>query len=134
MDGVGGTTVKRFLGNGRQLVEARGGFRPNDASTISVYRGPLAGAFTVGYTATGIYTVTMTASGWKFPPAKLPLVKAYASMVDITNTNRFSVFVQGGFVNATKSFIIKAWQDTSAFAVPSDALNWIDFVIDGEIA
>lgn len=134
MDGIGGTTVKRFLGNGRQLIEARGGFRPNAAGAISVFRGPLAGAFTVAYAATGIYTVTMTATGWKFPPTKLPLVKAFASMVDVTNTNRFSVLVQGGFVNATRSFILKAWQDTAAFAVPSDALNWIDFIIDGEIA
>jgi hypothetical protein len=134
MDGVGGTSIKRFLGNGRSLVEARGGFRPNAAGAITVTRGPLAGMFTVAYSATGIYTVTMTATGWKFPPTKLPLIRAHGSMVDITNTNRFTVYAQGGFVNSSRSFILKAWQDTAAFAVPSDPLNWIDFFIEGEVA
>lgn len=134
MDGVGATSIKRFLGNGKALVEARGGFRPNAAGSITIFRGPLAGYFTVAYSATGIYTVTMTSQGWKFPPAKLPLIRGHASVVDITNTNRFTVYAQGGFVNSTRSFILKAWQDTAAFQVPSDPLNWIDFIIEGEIS
>jgi hypothetical protein len=134
MDGVGGTLVKRILGKKPQgQIELRGGFRPNAASTPTVFRGPAAGMFTVAYSATGIYTVTFSSNfpGLKFPPSDLPAIDVMASMVDVTNTNRFQPLVVGGYVNSTRSFIIQAWQDTAAFAVPSNAANWIDFMIHG---
>jgi hypothetical protein len=133
MDGVGGSTVIKALGpKASGIVMATGGFRPNAGGAISVTRGTLKGAFTVAYAATGLYTVTLTATGWKFPTGQLPLIQAWGTMVDVTNTNRFGVHNKGIYVNATRSFVLSALQDAlTAFAVPSNADNWIDFVLYG---
>lgn len=132
MDGIGGTTQKRILGaKASGQVELRGGFQPNGAGAISVLRGPFRG-FTVAYSATGIYTVTLNpllSGKLSLPTADLPMIVPFGQSVDVTNTNRFECFSVGGYVNATKSFVIQAWQDTAVFQVPQNALNWIDFVI-----
>ncbi len=142
MDGVGGVpgAAIRHLGpHAAGGIVARGGFRPNAAGAITIFRGPLASgtagtgaAFSVAYGATGLYTVTMTSTGWKFPTGRFPTIAAFAQCADVSNTHRFTVYNSGGWVNATRTFILAAWQDTAAFAVPSNALNWIDFVILGE--
>lgn len=136
MDGVGGSSVLRSLGGKvRQQVVMRGGFRPNAASTPTVFRGPLAGMFTVAYSATGIYTVTFATAfqGIKFPSADLPAIDLIPTCADATNTNRFQLFPRGNYDNTTRSFAIQAWQDTAAFQVPSNAANWIDFIINATV-
>lgn len=129
--GHGGTTVKTWIGpKSAGGVVLAGGFRPNAGGAISAFRGPSRGMFTVSYAATGLYTVTFSA-GVEFPSADLPQIILSESMADVSNTNRFKALNKGGWVNASRSFIVAAWQDTAAFAVPSDAANWIDFVILG---
>ncbi len=142
MDGIGGVpgAALRILGpHAAGACLGWGGFRPNGTGSITVFRGTLASgaagtgaAFSVAYGATGLYTVTMTAAGWKFPPGRLPIIAAFEQCADVSNTNRFKVFNKGGWVNSTRSFVLAAWQDTAAFAVPSDAANWIDFVLFAE--
>lgn len=136
MDGVGGSSVIRSLGSKvRQQAVLRGGFRPNAASAPTVFRGPLAGMFTVAYSATGIFTVTFGTAfqGIKFPSSDLPAIDLMATMVDVTNTNRFQPLLVGNYNNTTRSFVIQCWQDTAAFAVPSNAANWIDFIIHATV-
>jgi hypothetical protein len=87
-------------------------------------------AFSVVYAATGLYTVTFTNTGVKFPTGQFPRIYVGSEMVDRTNTNRFDVKATG-WVNATRSFVISAFQADSAFAPPSDAGNWINFMLVG---
>ncbi len=132
MDGVGGVPGAAIRVLGRKaagLCIATGGFRPNGSGAISVFRGTLAGQFTVAYGSTGLYTVTMTPTGFKFPTGRFPIIVPTGYMVDVSNTNRFQVCNKAGWVNATRSFILAAWQDTAAFAIPSDAQNWVDFAM-----
>lgn len=142
MDGVGGVpgSAVRFLGpRAAGSIITWGGFRPNGTGSITIFRGPLASgtagtgaAFSVTYGATGLYTVTMTSTGWKFPTGRLPIIAAFEQCADVTNTNRFKVFNNGGWDNTNRRFVLAAWQDTAAFAVPSNAANWIDFVLFGQ--
>ena len=141
MDGVGGVpgSAVRFVGPhaaGETII--RGGFRPNGASNPTIFRGPMASGklsdttltaagFTVAYSATGIFTVTLTATGFKFPSNDPPFIQAQSTMVDVTNTNRFDVKVVG--LISSRAFVLKCFQADSAFAPPSDAGNWIDFII-----
>jgi hypothetical protein len=144
MDGVGGVpgSAVRFLGpHAAGEIIVRGGFRPNGTSNPTIFRGPLASgrssnstftsaAFSVVYGATGIYTVSLTATGWKFPANDPPAIFCDSQCKDVTNTNRFYVYCSG-FTAATRSFVISAFQEATPFAPPSDAGNWIDFVIFG---
>lgn len=135
MDGVGGVpgAALRILGRkAAGLVLGTGGFRPNGTGSITVFRGSLAGQFTVTYSATGLYAVAFTPTGFKFPTDRLPIIRLAEQMVDVTNTNRFRAVRKGAWSNTTRGFTIAALQESSAFAVPSDAENWIDFVIYGE--
>lgn len=144
MDGIGGVpgAAVRFIGpKAGGLVIIEGGFRPNGSSTPTIYRGAMASgpsgaavttaAFSVAYSATGLYTVTFTNTGFKFPTGQLPRIYLQGEMADVTNTNRFQLHNKGGWSNTTRSFVIAAWQDTAAFAIPSDANNWINFMLVG---
>lgn len=139
MDGVGGVpgAALRILGpKAAGLVLGTGGFRPNAASTISTFRGTLAGLFTVTYGATGLYTVAFTPEKFTFPADRLPVILPIATCADRTSTNFFEVTTLGAWDNSALGFVIEAHQGYSggatAFEVPSDANNWIDFVLFGE--
>ena len=130
MDGVGGTTQGRHLGTkAAGAVFAHGGFRPNAGGAVSVFRGNMQGQFSVVETGTGIFTVTMTPVGFKWPRA--PIIIPSAQCLDVTNTNRFQVFNVGGFVNSSRTFILQASQEETAFSPPANALTWIDFLMYG---
>lgn len=136
MNGVGGTTVLRTLmGSAGKLkvVRGTGGFRPNagSAPNSTLFRGSLKGLYTVTYGATGLFTVTFTPTGFKFVAGQLPLILVQSTTADHTNTHRFNAMRRGEWVNSTRSFIIQASQEATAFEVPSNANNWIDFYIEG---
>lgn len=136
MDGIGATQVMRWLlGKGRaNLVATWGGFRPNAGSTpdATLFRGPLRGQFTVSYAATGLYTVSATPSGFKFVTGNFPTILLTNTCADQSNTHRFQVQRKGNWDNTNRRFVIQACQESAAFAVPSNADNWIDFIIFGE--
>lgn len=110
-----------------------GRFRPNGSSNPSSSNngGTLVGLFTVTYGATGLYTVTLSPKGLKFPSTRPPVILLTAGNVDNTNTNRFQVNLVGDWTNSTRSFVIQARQEATAFAVPSDPGNWIQFALIG---
>lgn len=130
MKGIGGTTVIKALHAPGRACLGTGGFRPNAASDPSstYFRGSLKGLYTVAYAATGLYTVTFDA-GFEFP--QKPLIVLAETMVDVTNTNRFRAVKKGDWNNTTRQFVIASLQESAAFAIPSDADNWIDFFIFG---
>jgi hypothetical protein len=136
MKGIGGSTGSCLYLPHRpgRLMMGTGGFRPNAvaAPDTTLFRGTLKGLFTVTYGATGLYTVTFTPAGFKFPTGELPNIQLQATRADLTNTHRFQVEKQGDWNNTTRSFVISARQESAAFAVPSNADNWIDFVIIGK--
>lgn len=144
MDGVGGVPFSsvRLIGtHAAGEIIARGGFQPNGASNPVTFRGPLASGktsassftnamYTVTYGATGVFTVTFKATGWKFPSNDPPAIFCDSTCADVTNTNRFYVY-NSGWTNSTRSFVISAFQEAAAFAPPQNANNWIDFIIFG---
>ena len=135
MDGVGGTLVSRALKGSATgaIVYGTGGFRPNAASNPSSTnnRGTLKGLFTVTYTATGLYTVTFSPTKFKFRTGQFPIIVPVATAKDTTATNRFQVIREGDWDNTNRRFGIRAYQEGTAFQVPSDAANWIDFILYG---
>lgn len=135
MDGVGGVpgAALRILGpKASGLVIGTGRFRPNAASAVTITAGTLKGLFTVAYGATGLFTVTFSPAAFKFPTGRLPVILAGSVSADHTNTNRFQAMVRDEWNNTTKSFVIQTTQEATAFQVPSDADNWVNFVLFGE--
>jgi hypothetical protein len=115
-----------------ETVIGSGRFRPNGTSNPSatLMGGNLKGYFSVAYTATGLYTVTL-ARGFKFPSDRLPTIVVSCSNADNTATHRFQVNLVGDWNNTTRSFVVQARQEATALAPPSNAGNWISFVLVG---
>lgn len=119
--------VKGFL---PESVLGSGRFRTNAAATPTVFGGSLKGLYTVTYAATGLFTVTLH-KRFKFPSSRPPTILLSRHSVDVTNTNRFEVSLVTDWTPATRSFVIQAHQGATAFQVPSNANNWIHFVLIG---
>lgn len=126
---VGGWPVRGFLSDN---VSGSGRFRPNAASAPAKahYGGTLVGYYAVTYGATGLYTVTFV-PGFRFPTNRPPTILVGCASADNTNTHRFQVNLVGDWDNTTRSFTVQARQEGTAFAVPSNAGNWIHFTVDG---
>ena len=110
-----------------------GSFAPNATSTPATadFLGSLKGRFSVAYSATGIYTVTL-GTGLSFP--ENPVILLTSQCVDMTDTNRFWVVQKGAYSNTNRTFDIQALQDSAAaasagFAVPANAANRIAFML-----
>lgn len=125
MDGFTAYPPKSFAPNA-YLVG--GSFRPNAASNPSDANnlGALKNYFTTTYGATGLYTLVFDA-GLQFPATPVIVVGAWCA--DQTATNVFTVSVKS-WTNSTRTLIIQANQNTTAFQIPSDANNRINFWIE----
>jgi hypothetical protein len=125
MDGFTGYPVKTFRPGAYQ---GRLSFQTNGSSSpaATTHKGSLKGKCTIVYTATGIFTVTLSA-GMAFP--ETPVILVTSQCADNTNTNQFWVTQTGEWNNTARSFVIQANQGTTAFAPPATAGNRINFEI-----
>lgn len=105
-----------------------GSFNCNGASTpaSTTFLGSLKNRFTVAYSATGIFTVTLS-SGLSFP--ENPVILVASQCADNTGTNQFWVCLTGSYSNTNRQFVIQANQGTSAFAPPATTGNRIAFYL-----
>lgn len=106
-----------------------GSFAPNGASTPTTTdsRGRRAMPFTVAYTATGIYTVTLP-SGFNFPSQPLSIVVS-SQCSAIANWFEVTVVGETTLNTTTRQFVIQAHRGGVANAPAAAAGTRINFAI-----
>lgn len=126
MNGIGTYPIIGTMRPG--ALEGWGSFQCNGSGTpaTTTFRGSLKDRFTATYTATGIFTITLS-SGLSFP--ETPVITVSSQCADNTGTNQFWVTQTAEWNNTSRSFVIQANQGTSAFAPPATAGNRINFWI-----
>lgn len=123
-DGLGNLAHLRCLGT--DTIAYFGSFQTNGTSNpaSTTFRGPPGFIFTVTYSATGVFTVTLDAS------LNLPDLPAYIEANPqgaVLATDWFDCFVLGEFNRTTRSFVIQAHRSGTGQAPANTAGNRINF-------
>ena len=108
-----------------------GSFQPGGAGQplAANFRFPRGQDFTVLYTATGIYTVTLGA-GLSWPAREFAISLTYQGAVLATDRTELILIGESSLNSATKSFVIQSHRAGTAFEIPNTAGNRIHFKIE----
>jgi len=113
---------KRFametLGESRLRIGGR--FKPNGSSAISATASEGTSGWTVAWTSTGLYTVTLS-DVWLY---------AFDKSLSVSMVSATDITLQWGAIDlAAKTLQIRALAVATLTDIAADAANWIDFGI-----